>query len=138
MQRKVAAKIVETVQQIGPKINDTIRDLMMSGPSGRQFNEYRRLAGEVFGLLYGDMLNRVFSDYPELEPATWKTNTDPPEPPIDSGIARRILDVMTEVEKFVRELPTEGDDVLRSTVADTDAAIEAVRRFVEQSHGDSS
>lgn len=52
--------------QLAPRINESIRDLMMTGPSGAQLNEYRRAAGRVLGYLYTDLLRPIVADHADL------------------------------------------------------------------------
>jgi hypothetical protein len=59
MDRASASVVVEAVLQFASRINESIRDLMMTGPSGPQLNEYRRAAGRVLGYLYTNVLRPI-------------------------------------------------------------------------------
>lgn len=61
MDRTAASAVVEAVLQFASRIDKSIRDLMMTGPSGPQLNEYRRAAGRVLGYLYTDLLRPIFA-----------------------------------------------------------------------------
>jgi hypothetical protein len=120
--------------QFAPRINASIRDLMMTGPSGPQLNEYRRAAGRVLGYLYTDLLRPIFEQYPELEPESMKRGVASPDAPIDRGAAEKIVALMNEVSEWLARLPETDKETFTEGISEVRSGIEDVRTFVAKSH----
>ncbi len=130
-----ASAAVEAVLQFAPRINESIRDLMMTGPSGPQLNEYRRAAGRVLGYLYTDILRPIFAQYPDLEPESMKDGGDgTPEAPVDRVVAERIAALMGDVSAWLHRLPENERDAFHEGITEVENGIEDVRKFIAKSH----
>jgi hypothetical protein len=136
MDRASATAVVETVLQFASRINDSIRQLMLTGPSGPQLNEYRRAAGRVLGYLYTDILRPIFAQYPDLEPKSMKSGQAAPDEPIDRAVAEMITTLMYEVREWLARLPDAEKEAFAEGVAEVRSGIEDVRTFVAKSHAD--
>jgi hypothetical protein len=130
-----ASVVVATVLQLAPRINESIRDLMMTGPSGPQLNEYRRAAGRVLGYLYTELLRPIFAQYPDLEPEPMKSDGIP-DVPIDRAVAERIVGLMNEVSICLQHLPETERVALGEGISEVENGIEDVRTFIAKSHPD--
>lgn len=126
--------MVEAVLQFAPRINESIRDLMMTGPSGPQLNEYRRAAGRVLGYLYTDILRPIFAEYPDLEPESMKDGNSTPEAPIDRLVAEQIAALMGDVSAWLQGLPDNDRTAFREGISEVENGIEDVRKFIAKSH----
>ena len=138
MDRASATAVVEAVLQFAPRINESIRDLMMTGPSGPQLNEYRRAAGRVLGYLYTDILRPIFAQYPDLEPESMKSGQASPDAPIDRAVAEKIMALMNEVSEWLARLPEAEKEAFSEGVVEVRSGIEDVRMFVAKSYDDLS
>lgn len=136
MDRAQATAVVEAVLQFAPRINESIRDLMMTGPSGPQLHEYRRAAGRVLGYLYTDLLRPIFAQYPDLEPESMRNGQAAAEEPIDRAVAEKIATLMNEVSEWLARLPEAEKDAFAEGVDEVRSGIEDVRTFVAKSHAD--
>ena len=136
MNRASASAVVEAVLAFAPRINESIRDLMMTGPSGPQLNEYRRAAGRVLGYLYTDILRPIFAQYPDLEPESMKSGQAAADEPIDRAVAEKITTLMNEVSEWLARLPEAEKEMFAEGVAEVRSGIDDVRTFVAKSHTD--
>ena len=134
MDRTAASAVVEAVLQFAPRINESIRDLMMTGPSGPQLNEYRRAAGRVLGYLYTNVLLPIFAQYPDLEPESMKSGAAAPEVPIDREVAEKIASLMSDVNDWLARLPEVDKEALAEGISEVKSGIEDVRAFVAKSY----
>jgi len=134
MDRTSASAIVEKVLEFASRINESIRELMMTGPSGPQLNEYRRAAGHVLGYLYTDMLRPIFGQYPDLEPKSIKDGDSTPEAPIDGAVAEQIMNLMNEINGWLHRLPENEQAAFNEGIVEVKNGIEKVRKFVAKSH----
>jgi hypothetical protein len=134
MDRASASAVVEAVLQFAPRINESIRDLMMTGPSGPQLNEYRRAAGRVLGYLYTDILRPILAEYPDLEPVSMKNGDGTAEAPVDRVVAERIAGLMADVSAWLHRLPENERTAFHEGISEVENGIEDVRKFIAKSH----
>jgi len=71
VQRELAERLVREVSLISGKLNHSIAEVAGVSDPGF-FHQYRRLTGQVMGLLYLDILRGIFREYPDLEPDSMK------------------------------------------------------------------
>lgn len=134
MNRTAASAIVETVLEFASRIDGSIRNLMMTGPSGHQFNEYRRAAGHVLGYLYTDILRPIFAQHPDLEPESMKDGDGAPAAPIDRAVAEQTMKLMADIKEWLHHLPENERVAFREGIIEVENGIEGMRKLVAKSH----
>ncbi len=67
LDKKSAAEIIDLMLDIGGKIDRSIA-LVQNGFTEEEFLTYRKMAGEFMGGILIDVMNPIFSNFPELKP----------------------------------------------------------------------
>ena len=68
MDRATAAKVESVMRTISAQINETIR-LVMDECEQDEFESYRKVAGQLMGEIFCDVLSPIYEAHPDLTPA---------------------------------------------------------------------
>jgi hypothetical protein len=66
MTRVAAEKVIQELLVACASLNEAVRVVQTEAPD--LFPEFRKHTGEVMGAIYLDLMKRVVSDYPDLDP----------------------------------------------------------------------
>lgn|SRR5512141_758351 len=79
MDKRTAEGIVESLLASYKGINEVVSGVFAEGPY-RQAVEFRSLAGQLMGHIATGFFMPLFREFPELEPAEFRTTYTPPPP----------------------------------------------------------
>jgi len=139
IERREADQIISKSLELMSRLDESIHRMMMTGPSGRQFNEFRRAAGEVYGCLLTEILSPLVRAYPDLRPAGWEESDQtisPPEKPIDRALAHDTLALSDDVADFLSTLSDSQGAAFSTAIDDITAGLERLRSFITKSSPD--
>ncbi len=71
MDSETARLVKEALEECSRKIDGSI-SLVQGRCPEPEFQAYRKAAGRVMGYLFTDVLNPIYREHPELEPASLK------------------------------------------------------------------
>ena len=69
MDKKLAKRISEIMQDITGQLDISIRLVMDNTDNAQDFQKYRRLVGKLMGEIFAEILQPIYDQYPDLTPA---------------------------------------------------------------------
>lgn len=67
MERATAEKIEKIMRGVSGELDESIR-IVRDNTSEQEFARYRRLVGKLMGEIFVELLQPIYSQYPELTP----------------------------------------------------------------------
>jgi hypothetical protein len=97
-----ARQVTELLMRLSQRVNKTAEEVFATSTpyNGKR---YQKLAGDVIGEIFINVLSRLYQDYPELEPPEIRPPANP-GPAIDRGVAAKVLSTMSDLRDALTEL----------------------------------